>query len=177
MLARPICSLQHASAYRLALKKRTAPSRATGKRSIASSAVARFEMRQDQQQGSTTSPASFLLLFAGTSSFFVYRSHVQPLRCEPTTSAARPYAEPHTPAIQGPGSSRLAARRKEEPPVESSLDLRSLSFGAVAGISTGVFVKKGLKAVGFLLGGAFVFLQYMASRGLVNVDWRSMARR
>lgn len=31
--------------------------------------------------------------------------------------------------------------------------------------------------MGFLLGGAFVFLQYMASRGLVNVDWRSMARR
>ena len=105
-------------------------------------------------------PASSLLLFAGAGGAAIALAPIRlPIRCEPaTTSAARPYAEPHTPAVQGPGSSRIAPRN-DLPPVESSLDLRSLSFGAVAGISTGIFVKKGLKAVGFLLGGAFVFLQ------------------
>jgi hypothetical protein len=108
-------------------------------------------------------PASSLLLFAGAGGAAIALAPIRlPIRCEPaTTSAARPYAEPHTPAVQGPGSSRIAPRN-DLPPVESSLDLRSLSFGAVAGISTGIFVKKGLKAVGFLLGGAFVFLQVCA---------------
>jgi hypothetical protein len=106
------------------------------------------------------SSSSLLLLVAGGSSLFICQAaFTKPaLSCEATTSAARPYAEPYHPSIQGPGSSRLS-RVNDSPAVESSLDLRSLSFGAVAGICTGIFVKKGLKAVGFLLGGAFVFLQ------------------
>jgi uncharacterized membrane protein (Fun14 family) len=39
------------------------------------------------------------------------------------------------------------------------LSVSELGFGAVAGICAGVFLKKGLKALAFLLGGAFVFLQ------------------
>ena len=157
-------SRQH-SAYRLAFKKGAAAinsHRGVTGRNIVSLATGPFKQQQERIYNGRKShglSSSFLLFLAGGSSIFIYHSQVHPLQCEPTTSAGRPYAEPHTPAIQGPGSSRLAARRNEEPAVESNLDLRSLSFGAVAGISTGVFVKKGLKAVGFLLGGAFVFLQ------------------
>lgn len=42
---------------------------------------------------------------------------------------------------------------------KSILNVSELGFGAVAGICAGVFLKKGLKALAFLLGGAFVFLQ------------------
>lgn len=45
------------------------------------------------------------------------------------------------------------------PPPESILSFYELSFGAVCGICTGVFIKKGLRAIAFLLGGVFVFLQ------------------
>ena len=34
-----------------------------------------------------------------------------------------------------------------------------LTFGSVAGICAGVFIKKGAKAVAFFLGGIFVLLQ------------------
>lgn len=47
----------------------------------------------------------------------------------------------------------------EEPPVESSVNLTQLTFGTVCGICAGVFVKKGFKALAFLLGGLFVLLQ------------------
>lgn len=98
-------------------------------------------------------------IFAATS---LYRQSSDPLVCQGVSSvnsAARPYAEPHHPAYQGPGSSGLASRANEPPPVESIVDMKSLSFGAVAGISAGIFIKKGLRAAGFLLGGAFIFLQ------------------
>lgn len=157
------------------------------KRGIAASARANF-----QQQSQSRSPSTVLLAVAAGSTIAFW--HSSPIRCDVTTSAARPYAESHTPSVQGPGSARLT-RANEPPAVESSVDLRSLSFGAVAGISTGLFVKKGLKAAGFLLGGIFVLLQvrqffcdlgseltaalpqYLATRGMVNVDWKSMASR
>lgn len=48
---------------------------------------------------------------------------------------------------------------EDEPPVESSVNLTQLTFGTVCGICAGVFVKKGFKALAFLLGGLFVLLQ------------------
>jgi FUN14 domain-containing protein 1 len=39
------------------------------------------------------------------------------------------------------------------------LDVYQLGFGTVCGICTGVFLKKGLRAIAFLLGGVFVLLQ------------------
>lgn len=45
------------------------------------------------------------------------------------------------------------------PPPQSSVSYYELTFGTVAGICTGVFVKKGAKAVAFMLGGVFVLLQ------------------
>lgn len=108
--------------------------------------------------GSKQSSHSLLLFVAGGTSLFAYSLNSNPLRCDPSNQSARPYAEPHTVSVQGPGSGRLT-RSRDAPIVESSVDLKSLSFGAVAGISTGVFIKKGLKAAGFLLGGVFVLLQ------------------
>lgn len=48
---------------------------------------------------------------------------------------------------------------EDGPPVESSVNLTQLTFGTVCGICAGVFVKKGFKALAFLLGGVFVLLQ------------------
>ena len=45
------------------------------------------------------------------------------------------------------------------PPPGSAVSLYELSFGTVAGICAGVFIKKGAKAAAFLLGGIFVLLQ------------------
>lgn len=45
------------------------------------------------------------------------------------------------------------------PPPTSSISLYELGFGTVAGICAGVFVKKGVKAAAWLLGGIFVLLQ------------------
>ena len=45
------------------------------------------------------------------------------------------------------------------PPPTSTVSLYELSFGTVAGICAGVFVRKGAKMVAFALGGVFVLLQ------------------
>ncbi|KAL1409042.1 hypothetical protein Q8F55_005866 [Vanrija albida] len=66
------------------------------------------------------------------------------------------------------------ARVADDPPVESILSIGQLSFGAVCGISAGVFVKKGLKALAFVLGGIYVLLQYLSSKKFVSVDWKAI---
>lgn len=48
---------------------------------------------------------------------------------------------------------------KELPPPVSSVSVYELSFGTVAGICAGVFIKKGLKIFAFVCGGLFVVLQ------------------
>ncbi|GAA6028902.1 hypothetical protein JCM8097_001496 [Rhodosporidiobolus ruineniae] len=58
---------------------------------------------------------------------------------------------------------------------ESILSWRDLSFGTVSGICVGVFVKKGLRMAAFVLGGAFVFLQYLSSRSLISVNWSALS--
>lgn len=45
------------------------------------------------------------------------------------------------------------------PPPTSAVNLYELSFGTVAGVCAGVFIKKGAKAVAFCVGGVFVLLQ------------------
>jgi len=57
------------------------------------------------------------------------------------------------------------------------LNVYQLSFGAVCGICTGVFVKKGLRAIAFLLGGIFVLMQYLSSKSYITVDWKRLAGR
>ncbi|SGY61718.1 BQ5605_C007g04592 [Microbotryum silenes-dioicae] len=84
-------------------------------------------------------------------------SRQQPIRC---ASDTRAYAQT-TSAQTG------ALGAYDEPlPAESIINLRDLSFGTVSGICVGIFVKKGLKACG-----VFVFLQYMSSRSLLQINW------
>ncbi|WWD16175.1 hypothetical protein CI109_100600 [Kwoniella shandongensis] len=59
----------------------------------------------------------------------------------------------------------------------SILSVYELSFGAVCGICAGVFVKKGAKAIAFLLGGVFVLLQYMSSKSYISVDWARLSNK
>ncbi|KAL7424182.1 hypothetical protein Q5752_001768 [Cryptotrichosporon argae] len=63
-----------------------------------------------------------------------------------------------------------------EPP-RSVLDVYQLGFGTVCGICAGVFVKKGLRAIAFLLGGAFVLLQYLSSKSYITIDWKRLTSR
>lgn len=65
----------------------------------------------------------------------------------------------------------------QAPPPESIVNLYELTFGTVAGMCAGVFIKKGAKMVAFFLGGVFVLLQYLGSMSLVRVDWGHMASR
>jgi len=63
------------------------------------------------------------------------------------------------------------------PPPESIVNLYELGFGTVCGLCAGVFVKKGAKALAFVLGGVFVLLQYLGSLNVLRVDWIKMGSR
>jgi FUN14 domain-containing protein 1 len=52
------------------------------------------------------------------------------------------------------------------PPPSSSVRPYELTFGTVCGVCAGVFIKKGARALAFVLGGVFVLLQVC---GLVSV--------
>lgn len=52
-----------------------------------------------------------------------------------------------------------------------------LSFGTLCGLCAGIFIKKGLKLIAFLLGGGFVLLQYLSSQRLISVNWGSIGKR
>ncbi|KZV64334.1 hypothetical protein PENSPDRAFT_588563 [Peniophora sp. CONT] len=60
---------------------------------------------------------------------------------------------------------------------KSNINLYELSFGSVCGGCAGVFVKKGAKALAFMLGGVFVLLQYLGSASIVKVDWTKAGNR
>lgn len=74
----------------------------------------------------------------------LYISHFDP------ASIASPAAAP---------PSYSSAGNTFPPPPESAVNLYELSFGTVCGVCAGVFVKKGAKALAFVLGGVFVLLQ------------------
>ncbi|KAG2158360.1 FUN14 family-domain-containing protein [Suillus bovinus] len=76
---------------------------------------------------------------------------------------------------KGPGTTPTPSLHS--PPPESTVNLYELTFGTVAGVCAGVFIKKGAKMVAFFLGGVFVLLQYLGSMSLVRVDWARMGAR
>lgn len=49
-------------------------------------------------------------------------------------------------------------------PPSSQVNLYQLTFGTVCGVCAGVFVKKGAKALAFVLGGVYVLLQVSSVR-------------
>ncbi|KAI4527499.1 FUN14 family-domain-containing protein [Schizophyllum commune] len=98
-------------------------------------------------------------------------AYSRPIFCEggspPPGSATPP---PPAPAAAG-------GHKDIPPPPTSTVSLYELSFGTVAGICAGVFVKKGAKMVAFALGGVFVLLQYLGQLSVIKVDWRAMGSR
>ncbi|KAF9532272.1 FUN14 family-domain-containing protein [Crepidotus variabilis] len=95
----------------------------------------------------------------------------QPLLCDspsgsPNITPAATPANPSTPTGDG-----------LPPPPQSSVSLYELSFGTVAGVCAGVFVKKGAKMAAWFLGGIFVLLQYLNSASVVRVDWSRVAHK
>ena len=101
------------------------------------------------RSSSSTSSRSILYALGLGTSFLAYNSlSKSPSQCQtafPTT----------TTTAKGAG----AGLGGDEPAPQSILSVYELGFGTVAGICAGVFLKKGLKAIAFLLGGAFIFLQ------------------
>ncbi|KAI0934186.1 hypothetical protein AcW1_005794 [Taiwanofungus camphoratus] len=89
--------------------------------------------------------------------------------CEPIASTIYPLDTPPSP----PGPFEPS----EAPPPASSVNYYELGFGTVCGICAGVFVKKGAKALAFIMGGVFVLLQYLGSLSLVRVDWARASAR
>lgn len=92
---------------------------------------------------------------------------------------------PHKPVLECASAERAYATAPAPPlspdeaeltEAESIVNIRDLSFGTVSGICVGVFVKKGLRALAFALGGVFVLLQYLSSRNFVTVDWGAISR-
>ncbi|KAI0636832.1 FUN14 family-domain-containing protein [Trametes polyzona] len=83
------------------------------------------------------------------------------------------------PAVPPPSQGEAAPVQPSPapPPPRSSVNLYELTFGSVCGVCAGVFVKKGARAVAFVMGGVFVLLQYLGSLSLVRVDWGRTATR
>ncbi|KAF8710993.1 FUN14 family, partial [Rhizoctonia solani] len=92
--------------------------------------------------------------------------------CEPSVSPkSRGFsAAAHNPGPGNSGSDPL-------PPPQSSLSTYELTFGSVAGICAGVFVKKGAKALAFFLGGIFVLLQYFNAIDISKTNWGAASAR
>lgn len=98
-----------------------------------------------------------LIAAAGLSAF-----SSQSVHCE----SARPYATSASPAVTQPTPETAEA--------QSIVNVYQLSFGTVCGICAGVFIKKGLKLIAFLLGGCYILLQYLNSQRLIKVNWSAI---
>jgi FUN14 domain-containing protein 1 len=92
------------------------------------------------------SPVLFPLALG--SSYAAYHMLNNPAACESSPSLTNTFSSAPRPEVGG-----------GNPPPHSDLSAYQLGFGAVCGICTGVFVKKGLRAIAFLLGGVFVLMQ------------------
>ncbi|WFD28345.1 hypothetical protein MNAN1_003354 [Malassezia nana] len=58
---------------------------------------------------------------------------------------------------------------------KSIVNVYQLTFGTICGLCAGIFIKKGLKLIAVVLGAAYVLLQYLASKRLLNINWQSMS--
>lgn len=105
-----------------------------------------------------------LIAAAGLSAFT--SSTVQ---CE----SARPYATPSVPINVSTKADTTTV--STEP--QSIVNVYQLSFGTICGICAGVFIKKGLKLIAFILGGCYILLQYLNSQQLIKVNWSAINSR
>ncbi|WVW82826.1 hypothetical protein I302_104838 [Kwoniella bestiolae CBS 10118] len=114
------------------------------------------------------------------------RSHPQPKKISPLSlgigaavaftslSLTLPHRQVKCESVFSPSSSRAASPLPDDPQPGSILSVYELSFGAVCGICSGVFIKKGARAIAFLLGGVFILLQYLSSKSYIHVDWAKL---
>ncbi|CBQ71735.1 conserved hypothetical protein [Sporisorium reilianum SRZ2] len=105
-----------------------------------------------------------LIAAAGLSAFTS-----QKVQCE----SARPYATPSAPVSVSTTNDTTTV--STEP--KSIVNVYQLSFGTICGFCAGVFIKKGLKLIAFLLGGGYVLLQYLNSQRLISVNWSAINSR
>lgn len=84
------------------------------------------------------------------------------------SSWAKPAAhcEPAPPAPEVP--------LPHDAPPSSIANVYELSFGTICGLCAGVFIKKGFKLIAGILGGVYVLLQFLASKGVVKINWQSI---
>ncbi|WVR05349.1 hypothetical protein IAU60_002363 [Kwoniella sp. DSM 27419] len=125
-------------------------------------AVARAHPGRSASQGKISPLTLGIGAAIGLTTFSLYRPSKQ-VRCEGFFSS--------------PATTSNAPLGNAEPAPESILSVYELSFGAVCGICSGVFIKKGAKALAFLLGGVFVLLQYMSSKSIISVDWAKLGSK
>ncbi|KAF8503511.1 FUN14 family-domain-containing protein [Russula emetica] len=109
---------------------------------------------------------------AGAGLGFSFYANSRKLNCETEATTSSQARSESTAALGNPD--QLAPL---PPPPESSVNMYELTFGTVCGICTGIFVKKGAKAIAIVFGGIFVLLQYLGSASIVKVDWSKAAAR
>ncbi|TKY86680.1 hypothetical protein EX895_004320 [Sporisorium graminicola] len=137
--------------------------------------AAQRNMRPRIATASASSPASTmrmglmlgggsLIAAAGLSAFTS-----ENVQCE----SARPYATPSAPVNVSTAEDTTTV--STEP--QSIVNVYQLSFGTICGVCAGVFIKKGLKFIAFLLGGGYILLQYLNSQRLISVNWSAINSR
>ncbi|KAH8927477.1 hypothetical protein BT69DRAFT_1330387 [Atractiella rhizophila] len=120
--------------------------------------------------GLWSSRAIYLGTAFGSSTALFLSLPSQPFRLDTPSLPSNAQVEPSSPP-QPPSPSRLTPP-PPPPSGTSNVSISSLSLSTVLGISTGIFIKKGLKLLAFFLGGLFVLIQYSSSRGwLPRTDW------
>lgn len=105
-----------------------------------------------------------LIAAAGLSAFTS-----QSVQCE----SARPYATPSAPVNVSTTKDTTTVLTVPQ----SIVNVYQLSFGTICGLCAGVFIKKGLRLIAFLLGGGYILLQYLNSQRLITVNWSAINSR
>jgi len=100
---------------------------------------------------------------AGAGLGLSFYTNLRKLNCEPEPLSKEALGPPDPMALP--------------PPPESIVNTYELTFGTVCGVCAGVFIKKGAKALAWLFGGAFVFLQYLGTTSIIKIDWSRAAAR
>ncbi|KAH7107543.1 FUN14 family-domain-containing protein [Auriculariales sp. MPI-PUGE-AT-0066] len=129
----------------------------------------RTQVGPQLRRTATTSSQAFRFALLGVAGFGATAYLTPRAKFESTSREASPAPAARIPVP--PVANVPVDDSKPAPAPESSFAPMELSFGVVCGFCAGVFVKKSMKAAAFLLGGAFVLVQYLSINSFVRVDW------
>ncbi|GJE87187.1 FUN14 domain-containing protein [Phanerochaete sordida] len=171
MTSRPLCSMPFTLTHQLRASIFNAPRAqlrryATGTSAFARPSVQPWTLQARAHVAARGATRTYVGVATLGLAGFSFLAAQKPIHCEPDLP---PQPHPHT--VPTPGGEPLP------PPPQSSVNAYELTFGTVCGICAGVFVKKGAKALAFVLGGVFVLLQYFGSLNLIRIDWARMSKR